>query len=72
MLCDCLLGAVELTKITELDQYGYSVYNIEFDGHSKFSLSNDWWVKGLWNHIYCFWEIFQEILQFIAWKSQIE
>ena len=34
---NCLFGAVTLTKNTDTDQYGYSVYGIGFDRKSSFS-----------------------------------
>ena len=39
-LHNCFFGAVKLTKNADLDKYGYSGYDIEFDGRSQFSWSN--------------------------------
>ena len=36
-LSDCLLGAVKLTKNTDLNKYGYSGYATGFDVHSQIS-----------------------------------
>ena len=36
-LQNCLLSAVTLTKITDIDKYGYSGYGIGFDRKSSFS-----------------------------------
>ena len=36
-LKNCLLGAVTLTKNTDIDKYGYSGYGIKFDRRSSFS-----------------------------------
>ena len=35
---NCLFGAVKLTKIFDIDKYGYSGYGIGFDRHGSFSL----------------------------------
>ena len=35
---NCLFGAVSLTKIADIDKYGYSGYGIGFDRHESFSL----------------------------------
>ena len=34
---NCFLGAVSLTKNTDIDRYGYSGYGIAFDRHGSFS-----------------------------------
>ena len=34
---NCFLGAVSLTKNTDIDRYGYSGYGIAFDRHGIFS-----------------------------------
>ena len=34
---NCFLGAVILTKNTDIDRYGYSGYGIAFDRHGSFS-----------------------------------
>ena len=36
-LKNCLFGAVTLTKNTDIEKYGYSVYGIGFDRRSRFS-----------------------------------
>ena len=36
---NCSFGAVTLTKNTDIDQYGYSGYEIGFDRRSSFSFS---------------------------------
>ena len=33
----CLFGAVTLTKNTDIDKYGYSIYGIGFDRRSNYS-----------------------------------
>ena len=35
-----MLGAVKLTKSADFDKYKYSRYDIGFDAHGSFSLSN--------------------------------
>ena len=35
-LKNCLFGAVTLTKIADIDKYGYSGYGIEFDRRGSF------------------------------------
>ena len=37
ILENCLFGAVKLTKIADIDKYGYSSYGIGFDTHGFFS-----------------------------------
>ena len=37
---NCLLGAVSLTKNTDIDQYKYSGYSIGFDSKGEFSFGN--------------------------------
>ena len=37
LLKSCLSGAVNLTKNTDIDKYGYSGYGIGFDRRSSFS-----------------------------------
>ena len=39
--CDCLFGAVKLTKNVDPVKYGYSGYDNEFDTCSQCSYSND-------------------------------
>ena len=36
-LKNCLFGAVTLTKNTDIDKYGYSIYGIGFDRRSNYS-----------------------------------
>ena len=34
---NCLFGAVTLTKTADIDNYGYSGYEVRFDRHGSFS-----------------------------------
>ena len=40
-LTNALIGAVKLTKNTDIDQYKYSGYGIGFDGKGYFSIGNE-------------------------------
>ena len=40
-LKSCLFGAVTLTKITDIEKYGYSGYQIGFDRRTTFSFPGD-------------------------------
>ena len=40
ILKNCLFGAVTLTKSVDINKYGYSGYEIEFDRNSSFLISN--------------------------------
>ena len=44
-LKDYLFGAVKISKNSDPDEYSYSVYGIEFDSGSSFSIPNFDWDK---------------------------
>ena len=54
-LKDCLIGAVTLTKNTDIEKYGYSSYGIGFDRRSSFPFPG----SGFWSKCISFWSRYE-------------